>query len=494
VAATDKQVKIMFKEMSKNNNLSKAAAKADMCRQTAGKYYHENKLPSQLKKARDWQTRTCPFADVWPEIEDLLRSCPGLNGISILNVLNDKYDNRYTDNQLRTLQRKIRRWRALHDKNENYEVFFQQIHRPGEMAQTDFTETASLGLTILGNPYKYLLCQTVLPYSGWSHAIFCPSESMLSLQEGIQESFYRLGRVPTYHQTDNSTAATHSKGKDRVFNAEYLDLMDHLGMKPKVTAVGKKEQNGSVEARNGVLKRFLEQQLILRQSRDFKSEEEVKKWLYDCLQKPNKSKQQKLNEELSLMQELVVKRLPDYNESKVRVTKNATINSSNKVYTVPPRLIGFMVDVRTYKDKVEVYYSGQIIQSTPRLKGSVRHLIDYRHVIDSLVRKPGAFERYIYRDALFPSIIFRKAYDVLREVFDHHKADKTYLRILHFAATHSQSDTELALDIILSENHIPDYYSVRDLVVQKHPTLMPDIPEYIPNLNAYDALLAGVCA
>jgi hypothetical protein len=160
VAATDKQVKIMFKEMSKNNNLSKAAAKADMCRQTAGKYYHENKLPSQLKKARDWQTRTCPFADVWPEIEDLLRSCPGLNGISILNVLNDKYDNRYTDNQLRTLQRKIRRWRALHDKNENYEVFFQQIHRPGEMAQTDFTETASLGLTILGNPYKYLLCQT----------------------------------------------------------------------------------------------------------------------------------------------------------------------------------------------------------------------------------------------------------------------------------------------------------------------------------------------
>ena len=480
--------------MSKNNNLSKAAAKADMCRQTAGKYYRENKLPSQLKKAHSWRTRACPFADIWPEIESLLRSCPGLNAISILNALNDKYDNRYHDGQVRTLQRKIRIWRALHDKDERYEVFFQQVHRPGEAAQTDFTETASLGLTILGNPYKYLLCHTVLPYSGWSHAIFCPSESMLSLKEGIQEAFYRLGKTPKYHQTDNSTAATHQEGLRRVFNAEYLDLMDHLAMKPKVTAVGQKEQNGSVESRNGVLKRFLEQQLILRQSRDFSSLDEIKKWLNCCLQKSNKSKQSKLNEELAQMRDLVVKRLPDYKESKVRVTKNATINCNNKIYTVPPRLIGLMVDIRTYKDKVEVYYAGQIIQSTPRLKGSMRHQINYQHVIDSLVKKPKAFERYIYKDALFPSLIFRKTYEALCEAYDSYKADKIYLRILHFAASHSQSDTELALEIILSEKEIPDYYGVRDLVVNKRLKLMPDISEYTPNLNVYDELLLEVWA
>jgi hypothetical protein len=484
----------MMKEMSKNPNLRIASAKSGMSRQTGAKYYAESKLPSEMGGARSWQTRTCPFAEVWGDVEALLKECPGIGSLSIFNELNERYDDRFSQGQQRTLQRKVKQWRALYDSDDRYEIFFGQRHRPGEGAQTDFTETASLKLSIQGGSYTPLLCHTVLPYSGWHYASPCPSESILSLKDGIQEAFYRLGKVPQFHQTDNSTAATHQKGKERFYNKDYLDLMEHLGMKPRLTGVGKKEQNGSIEAMNGVFKRFLEQQLILRQTRDFESESVFKKWLHVCIQKSNISKRVKLEEELLHMHDLVVKRMPAFNESSVRVTKNSTITLGNKIYSVPPRLIGLMVDVRSYKDKVEVFVSGTKIQSTPRLRGAQRHLINYTHVIWSLVKKPGAFERYIYRECLFPSLIFRRAYEAIKAGISREQQDKTYLRILHFAASNSQSDTEIALDILLSENRVPDIQSVKELVLGREPILKADIPEFEASLASYDELISGVMA
>jgi hypothetical protein len=482
----------MMKEMSKTQNLSISSAKSGMSRQTASKYYAESKLPSEMKGARKWRTRTCPFDEVWGEIEAFLTECPGIGSLSIFGALNEKYDGRFSQGQLRSLQRKIRKWRALHDSDDRYEIFFSQRHRPGELAQTDFTETASLGISIEGNPYAPLLCQTVLPYSGWHHATTSPSESILSLKDGIQEAFYRLGRVPEYHQTDNSTAATHRTGKERSYNKEYLDLMDHMGMKPRLTGIGKKEQNGSIEAMNGVLKRFLAQQLLLRKSRDFESELMFRKWLNVCLQKSNISKKAKLEEELLVMRELMANRLPAFKDSRVKVSKNSTINLETKIYSVPPKLIGHMVDVHTYKDKIEVYFSGHHIQSTPRLKGPQRHLINFTHVIWSLVKKPGAFDRYMYKESLFPSLIFRKTYEKLKDNLSVYHADKSYLRILHFAASNSQYDTELALEILLGENTVPDLYAIKELVLGKKSTAAPDIAILKPILSSYDELIYGV--
>lgn len=492
MTVTNQQVKLMMREMSKNHNLEKASAKSGMSRQTAAKYYSESKLPSEMVAARTWHTRLCPFTEVWVDVESLLKECPGIGSLSIFNELNERYDNRFNRGQLRTLQRKVKQWRALHDSDDRYEIFFGQRHRPGEAAQTDFTETASLKLTIQGEVYNPLLCHTVLPYSGWHYATPCPSESILSLKDGIQESFYRLGKVPKFHQTDNSTSATHQKGKERIYNQEYLDLMNHLGMEPRLTGVGKKEQNGSIEAMNGVLKRFLEQQLILRQSRDFASDDAFKKWLHACLQKSNVSKQTKLAEELLLMRDLVVKRMPAFKESKVRVTKNSTVTLGNKIYSVPPRLIGLMVDVRSYKDKIEIFVSGIKIQSTPRLKGPQRHLVNYSHVIWSLVKKPGAFERYIYRDSLFPSLIFRRAYEAIKNESQKGQADKHYLAILHFAASYSAADTEIALEILLSENRVPDIETVKELVLETKQISASDIAKLEAKLDSYDELISGV--
>lgn len=254
MTTTDQQVKLMNKELSKHGKQGVAAAKAGVCRQTTGKYQRSGKLPSELKKVRDWRTREDAFAEVWAEVESWLREQPGLWVGTLFEQLQEKYPGRFEPGQQRTFYRRVRRWRALHGDDSGHEVFFPQQHRPGEAAQTDFTHTGELGLSVQGEAYAPLLCHVVLPYSNWQWACCCQSESFLALKHGLQEALFRLGRIPEWHQTDNSTGATHRvRTGQREFNAEYVDLMNHLGMKPRTIAVGKKEQNGSVEAQHGAV-------------------------------------------------------------------------------------------------------------------------------------------------------------------------------------------------------------------------------------------------
>ena len=239
---------------------------------------------------------------------------------------------------MRTFQRRVKQWRA--QKGPDKEVFFPQAHRPGEAAQTDFTDASGLCITIAGEPFPHLLCHFVLPYSNWQWATTCQSESMLALRRGVQSAVFRLGRIPDFHQTDNSTAATHDlrTGK-RGFNQEYEDLMNHLGMKPRTTGVGKKEQNGDVEAANGALKRRLKQHLLLRGSRDFDSVEAWESWFQDVLEQANRLRQKRFREELAVMRSLSVERLREYKEVDVAVTSWSTIRVKHNAYSVPSRLI-----------------------------------------------------------------------------------------------------------------------------------------------------------
>src|SRR5262249_47535919 len=195
------------------------------------------KLPSERVAARTWSTREDPFAGDWKEIEGMLTLTPELEAKTIFGVLTEKYPGRYEPGQLRTLQRHVKRWRAEHGPDK--EVVLAQQHRAGEAAQTDFTSTLELAITIAGQVFLHLLCVVVLPYSNWQRATVCLSESMAALRRGVQAALFQLGRVPEYHQTDNSTAATHripdgalDDGK-RPFNEEYLAVMRHFGMKPR---------------------------------------------------------------------------------------------------------------------------------------------------------------------------------------------------------------------------------------------------------------------
>jgi hypothetical protein len=212
---------MIMKELSTHGNQGRAAAKAGGCRQTAAKYQRLEKLPSELKAGREWRTRPDPLAAVWPAIEARLREAPGLWARTLLEELQEQYPGQFSPGQLRTLHRRVQQWRALHGDDQAVERFFPQQHRPGEAAQTDFPPTGELGLTLPGEPYAPLLCHVVRPYSNWQWACRCRAESWLALQRGIQEALFRLGKVPAWHQTDNSTGATHQvRTGQRDFNRE----------------------------------------------------------------------------------------------------------------------------------------------------------------------------------------------------------------------------------------------------------------------------------
>jgi hypothetical protein len=460
-----------------------------MHRNTARRYLKAGKLPSELKPERTWRTRKDPFAADWEEIAARLTESPELEAKALFEDLMRRRPGCYEEAQLRTLQRRVKQWRAQHGPAR--EIFLPQQHRPGEAMQTDFTFGSSLGVRIAGESFEHLLCQSVLPYSNWQSVVVCRSESMLALRQGVQEAVYRLGRVPEWHQTDNSTSATHDlrTGK-RGFNVEYEELMAHLGMKPRTIGIGESHQNGDVEAQNGSLKRRLEQQLQLRGNRDFPTVEEYETWIAQVIEQANRQRSARLAEELAVMRPLSVRRLPHYRELSVRVSSNGTIQVQRNTYSVPPRLRGERLLVRVYDLRLEVYYAGQRQLVIERLRGEGRHRIDYRHVIWSLVKKPWGFARYRYRDALFPAQLWRQAYEALVTGLPEGQADLEYLRVLHLAAATLQHEVEAALEQLLGDNKLPTYVAVRALAAQRQPEI-PELTPFEPDLGAYDGLLVA---
>lgn len=478
-----------MEEKSRTGMVQRAAMKADVHRNTATKYLKSGKLPSEMVKERTWRTRTDPFEDVWEvEVEARLVDAPELEAKTLFeHLMSIGEPGRYEPGQLRTLQRRVREWRARNGPDK--EVMFPQVHRPGEALQTDFTWAKELGITIQGQPFPHLLCHVVLPYSNWQWATICRSESLVALKSGVQAAVYRLGRVPEWHQTDNSTAATHTPAAgDPKFNEEYLALMRHLGMKPRTIEIGKKNQNGDVEALNGALKRRLKQHLLMRGSRDFPSESAYQIWLTESLEKANALRITRLDEELSVMKVIPVNRLPEYREKRVTVLTPSTISICKKTYSVPARLIGEEVDVRIFEDRLEVFYRGEHELTVERVGGAGSHRINYRHVIWWLVQKPEAFRRYRYREDLFPTPLFRKAYDHLVEQIGEHRANRDYLRILHLAASTMEADVETSLGLLLEEKQTPTYDQVKSLVSPSVPQV-PEIPPLTVDLSTYDQLL-----
>jgi hypothetical protein len=488
---TDQQVRKLMDELNKHGQLGKAAMRAGMDRKTARKYRDHGKLPSELKKPRTWRTRKDPFdPEDWALARQMLTDAPELESKALFMHIAAQRPGRYEPGQLRSFQRKVKRWRATEGPDKT--VFFAQNHPPGEALQLDFTHARCLGIRVAGEPFPHLLCNVVLPVSNWQWVTICGSESMAALRKGLQEALFVLGRVPRWLQTDNSTAATHDlRNGKRGFNREYLDLVDHFGMKPRTIAVGESHQNGDVESSNGVLKRRLEQHLLLRGSRDFDSVDDYQSWLHNAVRTGNAFRSSAVAKELACMRPLVASRLAEFRELDVLVTSWSTIRVKHNAYSVPSRLIGERVRVRIFEERLEVWYASSLQLTIPRLRGRNGHAVDYRHVIWSLVRKPAAFEHYRYRADLFPTLAFREAYDALCA---HHaeprRADLDYLRVLLLAASTFESDVEAALVFLQGKEQPPTIEAVRELVAPDKPAV-PVVAVQQPDLHSYDTLLAG---
>jgi hypothetical protein len=490
-------MRLLMKAMEKDTTLEQAAAKAGMCRQTASKYLNAGKMPSDMQSMHTWRTRSDPFEAYWEEVRQMLVLAPELQAKTLFDWLCVQYPGAFSEGQLRTLQRRIRDWRALEGPPQ--EIFFPQVHEPGRNMALDFTSMNELEIRIAGEAYPHIFCHCVLTYSNWEWGVPCQSESLLALRYGLQESLFRLGHTPSWLWTDSSTAATHKPGAEpnvddvpagkRVFNQRYLDLLKHFGMKPRVITLGEPHENGDVESLNGAFKNRVRQYLLLRGNRDFESRDHYRAFLSSVLDAANRPRQSRFEEEVAVMPLLRASRLCEYDERRVRVTTWGTVRIGNNTYSVPSRLRDQIVETRMYSDTVEVYYKHQLQLRVERLLGRSQVRINYRHIIDSLVRKPGALRNYRYREELFPTPNFRLCYDMLCETCSERTADIEYVRILALAAKTMESSVDMLLARELANGRTPRFKGIEEALGQSTPATVPHLVIPTPDLKAYDMMI-----
>ncbi|HVI77831.1 MAG TPA: IS21 family transposase [Candidatus Acidoferrum sp.] len=423
-----------------------AASKAGMDVKTARKYLRARRLPSEMKAERHWRTRKDWFEDVWPRIREQLSTNPGLEVKTIFAALQREHPERFADGQLRTLQRKVKHWRATEGPAQ--EIYFVQEHRAGELCESDFTHLTELGVSIAGEEFPHLLYHFVLTYSNWETGMVCYSESFASLSEGLQQALWELGGVPVLHRTDRMTAAINNLTDLADFQRNYQALMRHYGMEGRKIQTGRPNENGDVEQGHYRFKRALEQALLLRGSRDFPSVREYELFLKRLFEQLNSGRKERFVQEMEVLRALPERRFDSAKRVRVRVSSGSLINVERNSYSVNSRLIGEIVEARVFANHLEVWYGGQKLEQLPRLRGRTNYRVDYRHIIDWLVRKPGAFANYRYREHLFPTCQFRKVYDLLREVTPR-RCDRRYLEILQLAAKEGEVLIDDALRLLL---------------------------------------------
>jgi len=464
-----------------------AAAKAGMDVKTARKYVKGVRLPSEMGKLHLWRTRLDPFAEVWEEVREKLSAHCGLEAKTLFEDLQRRYPGRFSDGQLRTLQRRVKVWRAL--EGPHREVMFGQVHEPGALGQSDFTHMDSLKVTIAGQPFDHMIYHFVLTYSNWEAGSVCFSESFESLSEGLQKALYALGGVPRVHQTDRLSAAVSNLSERKDFTDSYEALLRHYGLAGHKGQAGKPNENGDIEQRHHRFKGAMEQTLLLRGSRDFASREDYEAFLRALFDQLNAGRRERLAEEMMLLGALPCTRYDSPKQVDAKVHASSTISVQNNVYSVDSRLIGATVRVRFHAETLEVFYGQALVTTLPRLRGKNGSRINYRHVIDSLVRKPGAFDAYRYREELFPTSRFRMAYDALKRSAPD-RASKEYLAILHLAAHETEAGVDDALRRLI-DTEVAITAAAVEALVKSGQEIAPATEVHIDavDLDAYDRLL-----
>lgn len=487
---TDQQVRKLKMLIQTEKTQAIAAAKAGMDEKTARKYLKSGELPSQRKKDHTWRTREDAFEEEWEEIRQELALNPGLEAKTLFEALQRQKPDKFSDGQLRTLQRRIKIWRATEGPAK--EIFFPQQHYAGALCASDFTSMNSLAVTIGKEPFDHLVYHFVLTYSNWETGTICFSESYESLSEGLQNALWELGGVPTKHRTDRLSAAVHKECNPEEFTQRYRELLSHYGMKGQRINAGEAHENGDIEQRHYRFKRAVDQALLLRGSRDFVCRSDYEKFLKTLFKQLNAGRRKRLGEELNVLGSLPQRRLDDCKKERVKVGPSATVRVRHNTYSVHSRLKGEWVEARVYAQRIEIWYAQRKVETIPKLKGENKCRINYRHVIEWLVRKPGAFENYRYRHELFPGSLYRMAYDDLVANHTQRVADRQYLKILYVAAMESESAVEGGLRQLLDSGEPISVEAVKEnLHSANHKNIVEQVRIDDVALAAYDDLLDG---
>ena len=486
---TDRQVRRYMERRRSGDGQAVAAAKAGFSERSARRITAAEGLPSQCKPRG--RTRPDPLAGVWDEIVlPMLAQIPHLRATTVIEEIGRDHPGRLDERHLRTLQRRIAHWRAT--EGPEREIIFRQDHPPGLQSLCDFTDASSLEVTIAGAPFDHLLFHFWLAFSGWQHVKAIEGgESFTALTEGMQEALWQLGAAPATNRTDRLSAAYRNLAPHDDAAAGYQAFCDHYGIEPTRNNAGVSHENGSVEAAHGHLKRSLREALALRGSREFADVAAYQAFIAEHVARRNARRRAEVALELAQMKPLPRFRTTDFSLATVTVTRTSTISVRDVLYTVPSRLIGSRLRVHVYDARLVCFLGATEVLTLPRRrrgKHGPAHVVDYRHIIGSLVRKPQAFRRSVLREGMFPREAFRRAWEALDAGLEPRRACRVYVGLLHLAATHAcEAALAVHLEVVLAAGNLPDLEIARAAIAP--PTAaVPEIMIKPPDLSGYDSL------
>jgi hypothetical protein len=487
--------------MSLRRTLSQqtAAARAGFSASTGSRLDADPHLPSQQILPRG-RRRPDPLADIWDsEIVPMLATTPELRPITLFDEMRRRHPD-LSEGVRRTMERRVRNWQALHGPEQD--VIFRQDHPPGAQGLSDFTDTSGLGVTIAGQPLAHRLYHFRMAFSGWAHAeVVLGGESFVALAGGLQNALWGLGGSPAEHRSDSLSAAFCNMDQDTLtdLSARYEALCAHYGMQPTRNNRGVAHENGSIEGAHAHLKAALAQALLLRSGADFESLDSYRRFVDEIVGRRNAAHRKAVELERAMLNPLPPMRTTDFEQALVTVTRSSAFMLRRIFYTVPSRLIGHRLRVRLYDDRLDCFLGGSLVLTLRRgriapdrvAQGQRGHVIDYRHIIHSLRRKPHALLNLVYRDQLFPRAAYRRTWDKLIEVGPPKSACRTMVALLSLAHERiCEAELAIALDEILDAGALPDPITL----AQRFTPVIATTPEVIvtlPSLDSYDALYAA---
>lgn len=471
-----------------------AAAKASISTATAYRVEKDPRLPSQTRSPRG-RRRPDPLAGIFDEeVVPLLRSAPGLRSVALFEELMRRHPE-LNPGIRRTLERRVRAWRALHGPEQ--EVIFRQIHEPGRMGLSHFTDMADLKITIAGVGLAHRLYHFRMAYCGFEHAhVVLGGERFVALAEGLQNALWALGGAPREHRTDSLSAAF--RNLDRVAREDltrrYQALCEHYGMTPSRNNRGLAHENGSIEGPHGHLKDAVRDALLLRRSRNFDDLPGYRAFIDELVSRRNVRHRERIDAERAVLQPLPRQRTRDFEEERVRVTSSGGFALRKVFYSVPSRLIGHQLLVRLYDDRLELFIGATALMTLPRGRaqpdGRRGHVVDYHHLIHALRRKPMALLGLVYRDQLFPRPAYRRTFETLLQRLGERPACRQLVELL--ALAHDRGcEVQLAehLDELLDAGELPQIATLRERFAPD-PGRLPHIEVRLGSLADYEELIA----
>lgn len=490
---TDEQYRWHMTLRNEGRTQKQSASKVGISERSGRNLENRGCLASQRKRKK-YRTRKDPLEAVWDgDIVPILEQVPQISCPVLLEQLQDIYPEKYSDSLLRTLQRRVRKWRAIHGPSR--EIMFSQEHAPGRQGLSDFTKLKGIEITIQGELFDHLLYHFRLAYSRWSWiAVVHGGESFTALSKGLQDGLWRLGGSPLEHRTDSLSAAFRniSRQDKRDLTRSYKELCRHYGMTPTRNNLNRGHENGSVESAHGHLKRRLRDSLALRGSYDFESVEEYKRFIKEVVTRHNRRNQSLIDVERQHLQKLPERRTIDYIETTARVTTSSVITVQGVLYTVPSQLIGHKLGLHVYDDQLKCYLGSDEVLTLPRIrtKDQKKRYVNYKHLIESLSRKPQAFRYSILRDDILPNETYRKIWLMIDQRCTQKQACRLIVGILKLAADYD-CEEQLGAKVrhMLKKGEVPCLGSLQQDYQLTQPKEVPALSVQQHALKTYDHLL-----